>query len=139
MTSGPHGEAAWRQPAGPQGLSAADGGGMLVYTGLRPAPEVAASPLSAADIAAAIEMAGRAPSVHNTQPWKFRPRDRSIEVLADASRLLPAIDPAGRELLISCGAALFGLRLGLRSVGRLPVGRPAAGRRPAGAARPRLV
>ncbi len=121
MTSGPHGEAAWRQPAGPQGLSAADGGGMLVYTGLRPAPEVAASPLSAADIAAAIEMAGRAPSVHNTQPWKFRPRDRSIEVLADASRLLPAIDPAGRELLISCGAALFGLRLGLRSVGRLPV------------------
>ncbi len=94
MTSRLQGNGAWRQPG---------------------------SPLSATDIAAAVAMAGRAPSVHNTQPWKFRPRDHSIELLADARRLLPAIDPAGRELLISCGAALFGLRLGLRSVGRLPI------------------
>jgi len=72
------------------------------------------------EAAAAIAMAARAPSVHNTQPWKFRICGDVIELLADPDRLLRELDPAGRELMISCGAALFGLRLGLRSVGLLP-------------------
>ena len=73
------------------------------------------------DVAAVIAMAARAPSLHNTQPWKFRVRGDVIELLADSGRQLRHLDPAGRELTLSCGAALFGLRLGLRSRGYLPV------------------
>jgi hypothetical protein len=67
-----------------------------------------------------ISMAARAPSVHNTQPWRFKVSEQAVEVYADTSRKLHA-DPLGREMLISCGAAVFGLRLGLRSLGYLPV------------------
>lgn len=72
------------------------------------------------DVTAVIATAARAPSLHNTQPWKFRARGDVIELLADSSRQLCRLDPAGRELTISCGAALFGLRLGLRRLGYLP-------------------
>jgi hypothetical protein len=67
-----------------------------------------------------IAIASRAPSVQNTQPWRFRVRQRWIELHADPGRRL-RVDPLGRELLISCGAALFGLRLGVRSLGFVPV------------------
>jgi hypothetical protein len=65
-----------------------------------------------------IELAGRAPSVHNSQPWRFEVGEQAIELYADTSRQLLE-DPAGREMLISCGAALYGLRLGIRSLGYL--------------------
>lgn len=67
-----------------------------------------------------IGMAARAPSVHNTQPWRFRVGEYAIELYADQRRKL-RVDPVGREMLISCGAALFGLRLAVRSLGYLPV------------------
>jgi nitroreductase len=67
-----------------------------------------------------IATAARAPSVHNTQPWRFRVDDYAIELHADVRRKL-LVDPLGREMLISCGAALFGLRLAVRSLGYLPV------------------
>jgi nitroreductase len=63
-----------------------------------------------------IEMAARAPSVHNTQPWRFTVTEHAVELYADASRQLLE-DPARREMIISCGAALFGLRLAIRSLG----------------------
>jgi hypothetical protein len=72
------------------------------------------------EVASVISFAARAPSLHNSQPWKFRPRRDCIELLADPERQLTRVDPAGRELMISCGAAVFGLRLGLRRLGRLP-------------------
>jgi nitroreductase len=77
-------------------------------------------PLTPDEVATVISVAARAPSLHNTQPWKFRPRHDCIDLLADPDRKLTAVDPAGRELMISCGAAVFGLRLGLRKLGRLP-------------------
>jgi hypothetical protein len=67
-----------------------------------------------------IGTAARAPSVHNTQPWRFRAGEYAIELYADQRRKL-RVDPAGREMLISCGAALLGLRLAIRSLGYLPV------------------
>jgi hypothetical protein len=67
-----------------------------------------------------IATAARAPSVHNTQPWRFRVGPSAIELYCDATRKLHA-DPVGREMLISCGAALFGLRLGVRALGYQPV------------------
>jgi hypothetical protein len=66
-----------------------------------------------------IELAARAPSVHNTQPWRFTVTGQAIELYADDSRQLLE-DPAGREMIISCGAALFGLRLAIRSLGYQP-------------------
>ncbi|WP_405064916.1 hypothetical protein OG558_23505 [Kribbella sp. NBC_01510] len=52
-----------------------------------------------------------APSVHNTQPWKFRFRDRVVEVHRDPARELPAEDPDRRMLYLSLGAAAFNLRV----------------------------
>jgi nitroreductase len=66
-----------------------------------------------------IEVAARAPSVHNTQPWRFAVTGDVVELYADADRQLLE-DPAGREMIISCGAALFGLRLAIRSLGHQP-------------------
>ena len=66
-----------------------------------------------------IELAARAPSVHNTQPWRFTVTGQAIELYADASRQLME-DLTGREMIISCGAALFGLRLAIRSLGYQP-------------------
>ena len=61
-----------------------------------------------------------APSVHNTQPWWFSARGQEISLHADAGRQLMVADPGGREMMISCGAALFTARLALRSLGHIP-------------------
>ncbi|HEY3035194.1 MAG TPA: hypothetical protein VGJ54_11130 [Streptosporangiaceae bacterium] len=61
-----------------------------------------------------------APSVHNTQPWQFTADGRQISLHADAKRQLHVADPKGREMMISCGAALFTARLALRSLGYIP-------------------
>jgi hypothetical protein len=62
-------------------------------------------------------LATLAPSSHNTQPWHFRVRGECIELIADRSRALPVSDPEDRELTISCGAALFTLRLAVAARG----------------------
>jgi hypothetical protein len=64
-----------------------------------------------------------APSVHNTQPWRFTADGQQISLHADAGRELPVADPDGREMMISCGAALFNVRLALRSLGYVPATR----------------
>ena len=62
-----------------------------------------------------------APSVHNTQPWRFTADGGSqISLHADADRRLAVADPDGREMMISCGAALFTARLALRALGYIP-------------------
>ncbi len=71
-------------------------------------------------IAALVARAARAPSVHNTQPWRFRATPQWLELRADHARDLPRTDPARREELISCGAALYGLRLAIREIGYRP-------------------
>jgi len=54
-----------------------------------------------------------APSVHNTQPWRFVSTDSALEIYADRSRQLSVLDPTGRQLLISCGCAVFNARVSL--------------------------
>lgn len=66
-----------------------------------------------------VTTAARAPSVHNTQPWRFRVGPSAVELSYDPRRKLRT-DPLGREMIISCGAAVFGLRLAVRSLGWLP-------------------
>jgi hypothetical protein len=77
-------------------------------------------PIPAGQAGYLIATAARAPSVNNTQPWRFRAGEHSIELYADPDRKLHT-DPAGRQMLISCGAALFGLRLAVRSLDYQPI------------------
>jgi nitroreductase len=65
--------------------------------------------------------AGRAPSLHNSQPWRFRLTPSTIELHADRDRRVPVADPDDRELRIGCGAALFNLRLALHGLGIRPL------------------
>ena len=63
-----------------------------------------------------------APSLHNTQPWRFRvwPAAGVIELAADPARMLPSADPHGRAAHIGCGAALFNLRVAAAVAGLAP-------------------
>ncbi|WP_459723280.1 Acg family FMN-binding oxidoreductase [Actinophytocola sp. KF-1] len=68
-------------------------------------------------VLAAIELANRAPSVHNTQPWRWLMSDDVVHLMADRRRGLPVTDPGGRDLLLSCGAALHHLRVAFAALG----------------------
>jgi nitroreductase len=65
-----------------------------------------------------LRAAAAAPSIHNTQPWLFRLRGDAIDVLADRRRQLTILDPDGREMLVSVGAAVFNLRVAVRAHAR---------------------
>jgi hypothetical protein len=67
-----------------------------------------------------IRAAGAAPSIHNSQPWKFNLDGDVLRVSAVAERSLWVGDPAARSLYVSCGAALFNARLAIRATGREP-------------------
>jgi hypothetical protein len=58
-----------------------------------------------------------APSVHNTQPWRFEAGADYIDVLADRACALPELDPHGRERVMACGAALQNLWVASRYFG----------------------
>jgi nitroreductase len=64
-----------------------------------------------------VQAAGLAPSVHNTQPWRFVSGPGHLELHADPSRQLKVLDPDGRQLHLSCGAALFHARVAARALG----------------------
>jgi nitroreductase len=68
-------------------------------------------------VRSAIALAIRAPSVHNSQPWRWRVGDSSLHLYADWSRQLTATDPDGRDLIVSCGASLHHLRVALAALG----------------------
>ncbi|MEV0251059.1 hypothetical protein AB0H76_31005 [Nocardia sp. NPDC050712] len=66
---------------------------------------------------AAIEMALRAPSVHNSQPWRWRIAGPTVELYADPDRHLAATDPQQRGLVLSCGAALHHCTVAMAMLG----------------------
>jgi len=77
--------------------------------------------LDAEQTLAALAAAGRAPSLHNAQPWKFALFDDRVEVYANLARRLPVADPDDRELRLGIGAALYNLRLALLDRGIRPL------------------
>ncbi|WP_327117505.1 hypothetical protein OHB12_07740 [Nocardia sp. NBC_01730] len=58
---------------------------------------------------AAMRLACRAPSVHNTQPWRWVFDGARLHLYSDTDRQL-SMDPHGRQLMISCGAVLHHVR-----------------------------
>jgi nitroreductase len=67
------------------------------------------------DLQTVAECAALAPSVHNSQPWQFVAHPDALEVRADRSRRLGYLDPDGRLMHISCGAAIEFARLAVRA------------------------
>lgn len=74
---------------------------------------------AARQLRALVASAILAPSGHNSQPWLFHiPLNCAfVELYADRSRALPVLDPDDRELVMSCGSALYALRLAARHAG----------------------
>lgn len=74
-----------------------------------------------ADVTRLLEAAAlaslRAPSVFNTQPWRWRIIGDTLELSADPGRGLAATDSDGRLLVISCGTALHHARTALAAAG----------------------
>ncbi len=70
-----------------------------------------------ATLRAVLELATRAPSVHNSQPWRWRSGPGGLDLFADLSRHLPRTDPDRRDLMLSCGAALHHCTVALAAMG----------------------
>lgn len=65
----------------------------------------------------ALQLATRAPSLHNSQPWRWQVDWSALNLFADPSRQLPSTDPEGRGLILSCGAALNHCVVALAALG----------------------
>ncbi|OYN74489.1 Acg family FMN-binding oxidoreductase [Mycolicibacterium sphagni] len=68
-------------------------------------------------IAKAIHLACRAPSLHNSQPWRWVLGHAAVDLFADHERVVRSADRSGREAIISCGAALDHLRMAMAAAG----------------------
>lgn len=78
---------------------------------------LAATPTVTDMLLRAANRATLAPSVHNTQPWRFVIAGDVLEIRSDSSRQLSVLDPRARQLTISCGCALFNARVALAAAG----------------------
>ncbi len=85
-------------------------------------PSAGQAQLSRQLIQELVRAAVAAPSMHNTQPWRFRVRPgmRVIKLHADPAQMFPYADPRGRKLHIGCGATLLNLRLAAAVADRQP-------------------
>lgn len=64
-----------------------------------------------------VQAATHAPSVYNTQPWRFASFAEGLDLYADETRRLQVLDPRGRQLHLSCGAALQHAQVAARGFG----------------------
>ena len=64
-----------------------------------------------------VQAATLAPSIHNSQPWRFTADESGVDLFADGARRLPVLDPDGRLLHLSCGAALLNAQVAARALG----------------------
>jgi hypothetical protein len=87
---------------------------------LPPSGSLASSGVPESVVRRLVRLACEAPSVHNTQPWAWRLRPEGMDLYADHQRRLPVADPAGRELVLSCGAVLHHAQVAARALGWEP-------------------
>jgi hypothetical protein len=77
-------------------------------------------PFSPEDVALLLRAATAAPSLYNSQPWRFVVVEHEARIFLDPDRRSPVADPQGRQQVIACGAALLNLRLAIRELGYEP-------------------
>jgi nitroreductase len=65
----------------------------------------------------AVQLACRAPSLHNSQPWRLEVDDEGLQLFLDRTRVVQSTDRSGREAVISCGALLHHLRVAMEAAG----------------------
>lgn len=65
-----------------------------------------------------IRYATLAANGHNTQPWRFRIKGETIDILPDLSRRTPVVDPDDHHLFVSLGCAAENLRIAASATGR---------------------
>ncbi|OBG67121.1 NAD(P)H nitroreductase [Mycobacterium sp. E3339] len=65
----------------------------------------------------AVELACRAPSLHNSQPWRWVAAGPTVDLFSDPRRVVPSADNSGRESIISCGAVLDHFRVAMAAEG----------------------
>jgi nitroreductase len=68
-------------------------------------------------ITGAVELACRAPSLHNSQPWRWVAGGAVVDLFADPHRMVSSTDRSGREAIIGCGAVLDHFRVAMAAVG----------------------
>ncbi|CNM16907.1 Putative NAD(P)H nitroreductase Acg [Mycobacterium tuberculosis] len=68
-------------------------------------------------IKSAVQLACRAPSLHNSQPWRWIAEDHTVALFLDKDRVLYATDHSGREALLGCGAVLDHFRVAMAAAG----------------------
>lgn len=65
----------------------------------------------------ALQLACRAPSLHNSQPWRWVQDGSAVHLFLDKDRVLYSTDHSGREALIGCGAVLDHFRVAMAAAG----------------------
>src|SRR6476661_9850682 len=70
-------------------------------------PSSSTSAIGTRALRAVAQRARLAPSVHNTQPWRFEIAPGTFTLRVDRTRQLRVLDPTGRQMIISAGCALF--------------------------------
>lgn len=65
----------------------------------------------------AVQLACRAPSLHNSQPWRWVVEGNAVQLFLDKDRVLYSTDHSGREALLACGAALDHFRVAMAAAG----------------------
>lgn len=68
-------------------------------------------------ITTAVELACHAPSLHNTQPWRWISDGARVDLFLDPEHMVRSADTSGREAIISCGAALDHFRIAMAAAG----------------------
>ena len=78
---------------------------------------MAAVPIDPQTLANVVQLACRAPSLHNSQPWRLIAGAGQLRLFLEPQRAPRATDQSGREVIISCGALLDHLRVAAAAAG----------------------
>lgn len=65
----------------------------------------------------AVRLACRAPSMHNSQPWRWVAEGKTVQLFVDPNRVVRSADDSGREALLACGAILDHFRVAMAAAG----------------------
>ncbi len=78
-------------------------------------------PVEVSDLTLALAAAARlAPSIHNTQPWRFEALPDGLGIYDDVERGLASIDPLGRQRTMSCATAVYNATVAMAQAGFAP-------------------